>query len=490
MPTVLRRSIASLVLVLVFACTTARLATPTGETRLGAEAAAEVEQHLGLVRTPALETYVVAIGERLSRGAGVRGGLTYRFAVVDMPEPNAFALPGGYVYVSRGLLALLNSEDELASVIAHEIGHISARHHLRHSLLAAPLIPVRVAAGIGGLATGIVSPMLGQVVGALGSAPGAITLATHSRGQENEADEIGQKLVAEAGWDPRAIASVMDALTREDELGGRDPARSTFLDTHPTTPARAKRTLDRAAALPIARSAPIAPDRRHFYQRLDGLLYGRPATDGVVVDAEFLHPDLAVRVAFPAGWRIENGSDAVIAAPKEDDALALFSIAARGDDPAAVAKQVIRNASLALEGPLETTTIGGLAAARVTAKSRARGATFLNRVAWVAHGGYVYQVAGTSLEKDWPRYREPFEAFVASFRPLTPRDRERIRETRVRIVDAQPGETLAKLIARSGSAWSVERAAAANAVPSAEASLGSGDPVKVVRWETYRGDAE
>jgi predicted Zn-dependent protease len=109
---------------------------------------------------------------------------------------------------------------------------------------------------------------------------------------------------------------------------------------------------------------------------------------------------------------------------------------------------------------------------------------------WVARGGYVYQVAGTSLEKDWPRYREPFEAFVASFRPLTPRDRERVREARVRIVDAKPGETLAKLVARSGSAWSVERAAAANAVPSVDATLGSGDPVKVARWETYRGDAE
>jgi len=470
---------------LALACTTARLATPGGEAKLGAEAAAEVEQQVGLVRNPELERYVSAIGERLAHGSGVRSGITYRFSVVDLPEPNAFALPGGYVYVSRGLLALLNSEDELASVLAHEIGHVSARHHLRHSLLAAPLIPVRLATGIGSIATGIVSPTLGQVVGAIGSAPGALTLATHSRGQENEADEIGQKLVAESGWDPRAIAAVMDALSREVELGGRDPSRSTFLDTHPTTPARAKRTLERAGALSVARVAPIARDRRHFYDQLDGLLYGDPASGGVIVKAEFLHPELDVRVAFPDGWRIENGSDAVIAVPESGDAVAVFSIAARSEDPVAVAKQVIHDASLRVDGALDTAAINGLPAARISAESRARGQTFRNRVAWISRGGSVYQIAATCLAKDWERYRAPFDEVVASFRPLRDGDRQRVREARVRIVAAKSGESLAALVERSGSAWSVERAAAANAIASAETALRSGAPVKVARWEVY-----
>jgi predicted Zn-dependent protease len=467
-------------------CEAALLATPSGEAKLGSAAAKEVEQHVGLVRSPELERYVAAIGERLTKSSAVRSDIAYRFSVVDLPEPNAFALPGGYIYVSRGLLALLNSEDELASVIAHEIGHVSARHHLRHSLLAAPLIPVRLATGIGSLATGIVSPSLGHVVGALGNAPGSIALATHSRGQEDEADVIGQQLVAGAGWDPRAIAAVMDALTREDELGGRDPNQTSFLDTHPTTPDRAKRTLERAATLKQVRIAPIAPDRRHFLAMLDGLLCGDAASEGVLVDNEFLHPDLDLRIAFPDGWKVGNGRDSVISVPEPGDALAIFSIAAKDGDPVAVASQVIRSDSLQIDGDVESTKIGGRPAARVLAVSRAGWRThYRHLVGWVRHGGFVFQISGTTLEKDWPHYREAIVKLVGSFRPLTPHDRERVREAHLRVIDAKEGEHLADLLKRVDSAWLPERAAASNGLASVQAVLHAGQPVKVARWEVY-----
>jgi predicted Zn-dependent protease len=421
------------------ACTAARLATPEGETELGEDAAVVVERQIGLVQSPP-ETarYVKAIGARLVKDSSVRTDITYRFEIVDMPEPNAFALPGGFVYVSRGLLALLNSEDELASVIGHEIGHVAAHHHLRHAMIETPLIPVRLAAGIGGLVTGIVSPGLGQIVSGVGSAPGSLTLATHSRAQEDEADEIGQKLVADAGWDPGAMATVMDALSREAQLAGRDPNRQSFLDTHPTTPARSKRTLERASTLQRADIAPIAPDRRHFYESLDGLLVGDPASQGVVVENEFLHPDLDLRVAFPDGWKVQNGPESVASAPEKGDALAMFTIAAEGNDPVAVAKEVVRRASLEVDGRVEATRIGGLPAARVSARSREGWSTrYRHLVAWVAQGDVIYQIAGTTHEGDWSRYQDAISRMVGSVRPLDAADRKRVREARLRVVDAR-----------------------------------------------------
>jgi len=489
----LRRAVAASVPLLccaAIACTTAMLATPGGEAKLGAEAAAEVEQQVGLVQAPELQQYVAAIGERLvERGSKLRRDVTYRVQVVDMEAPNAFALPGGYVYVSRGLLALLNSEDELASVIGHEIGHVSARHHLNHALQQTPFIPVRLATGIGAIAAGIISPGLGHVVNAVGSAPGSLYLASHSRGQEEEADEIGQQLVADAGWDPRAIAHVMDALSREAELAGHDPEEHSFLDTHPTTPERSRQTLEHASALKVAAIAPIAADPRHFYDRLNGLLYGDPAAAGSIVDNELLHPELGLRVAFPKDWQIVNGADAVVAVPEQRDALAALSIADKGDDPKAVANRVISEASLKPEGALDLTTIAGLHAARVEASSRKSGSDdeFHHVIAWIAQGGNVYQLSGTALANDWARYSGALTQFVASFTPLTAADCRRVREAHIRVVIAKPGERLSDLLARSDSAWSPERAAAANAIAAPNDALQSGRAVKVARWERPAG---
>jgi predicted Zn-dependent protease len=473
----------------VVACTTAELATPAGEARLGAAEAAEVERQIGLVEAPSIASYVDAIGHRLVKGSEIRSDVTYRFHLVEMIEPNAFALPGGYIYISRGLLPIANSEDELAGVIAHEIGHVAAKHHLRHAVREAPLVPVRLALGIGGVATSVISPGLGRLVGAIGNAPGSLYLASYGRSQENEADAIGQQLLAKAGWDPGAMASVMDALARESALEGRDPDQLSFFDTHPTAPSRARRTRERAATLRVVPAARIAANRRDFYQRIDGLLYGESAANGVVVENEFLHRDLDLRVAFPAGWQIVNGAEAVVAVPKQGDALAAFTIAANGDDPVAVAKQVIANSAAKLEGEIEAIQIGRLPAARATVTTREGFATRLHHlVTWIAHGGNVYGLAGTTRVGDWQHHRSALADVVVSFRPLERTDRNRIREAHVRVVDAKQGEKLEQVLARVDSAWSPERTAAANDL-APDQPLRGGQPLKVARWEIYAPEA-
>ena len=163
------------------------------EREIGAREAANVEKAMGLVDDSDLVAYVRRIGDRLAVHSPWQD-VVYTFHVVDMAEPNAFALPGGFVYVTRGLLALVNSEDELACIIGHEIGHIAARHAVQRISRAVTLAPVAIVTGIAGAVTSIVSPMLGDALGSSGALAVEAALAPYSRRQENQADEVGH------GW--------------------------------------------------------------------------------------------------------------------------------------------------------------------------------------------------------------------------------------------------------------------------------------------------
>src|SRR5205823_2494370 len=212
---------------------------------LGEAGARRVAETMGILEDPALSAYVRAVGERLAQFSP-RTDVTYTFQIVDMEEPNAFALPGGYVYVTRGLLVLVNSEDELAGVLGHEIGHVAARHSVQQVSRAAPFaILTGIAAGV----TGLASPLLGHVVGGIGGLASGAVLAPFSRDQEREADRVGQQLSAAAGWDPGAMSSFLKTLEREEGLGGNRPRRFAFLATHPSTPERIANTASYARAL-------------------------------------------------------------------------------------------------------------------------------------------------------------------------------------------------------------------------------------------------
>src|SRR6266446_3514127 len=215
------------------------------ERRIGAEQAAEVARAIGLVDDPRLGPYVQEVGQRVA-ARSPRRDVRYTFAVVDMAEPNAFALPGGEVFVSRGLLVLVNSEDELAGVLGHEIGHVAARHAARRVTRAAPLA---VVTALGAGITGLVSPLVGGLLGGVGDLANSALLAPYSRDQEREADRVGQELVAGAGYDPAALSTFLHTLEREEALH-RDQARAwSFFATHPPTPERVATTAREAANL-------------------------------------------------------------------------------------------------------------------------------------------------------------------------------------------------------------------------------------------------
>jgi predicted Zn-dependent protease len=451
------------------------LVSRASEVRLGEREARRVAQEMGLVEDPRLTDYVSAVGARLAAHAP-RQDVEYQFHVVDSALATAFALPGGYVYVTRGLLALLDSEDELAGVIGHEIGHVAARHVVQRLTRAAPLA---LATHIPAAAVGLVLPRLGETIGSLGQFANSLVLAPYGRSQELQADRTGQELAAASGWDPRALASLLHTLQRQQQLGDAG-ARASFLDTHPLESERESEAERYAAQLERAAPAPIAPDRVAFLERLDGLLVGPNPADGAVEGNAFLQPDLDLWVRLPPGWKAVHGREFVVARAPDGSASLVLQLAAESGDALEVARDFAQREG-ALFGLIPVAAdLGSQPGAR--AVGRTRGATV--DVSWLSYGGRIYQVTGVCRSRDYEALQTPFIDVALSLRPLSASERAGFWEDRLRLVEAREGETLQALTLRSGSRWSAEQEAVANAL-GADAPLAAGQRIKVAIRQRY-----
>ncbi len=450
------------------------------EQQLGDQAAAQIEQEMGFVRDEAFAGYVEKIGGRLAEQSP-RRDVTYSFALVDSPIVNAFALPGGYVYVTSGLVAFANSEDELANVIGHEIGHVAARHAVQRFTRQ---VPIAVLTGIPTAVVGLVWPGLGRRMGAVFELGNSVVMAPYGRGQETEADEVGQVLAAASGWDPAAMSSFMTTLERKEGLDAGAKRSSAFLRTHPRSKDRASRTAQRARDLERGPGRPIAATRAEFLARIEGLLVGENPAEGVFRGPWFLHPDLGLALQFPDGWTTVNAPGFVAAQAPGEDAVIVLEVAARGSDPLGSARAFARERGARFDLLPKATQISGRDAARAfgTHRDAALDAT------WIAYGGRIYQLVGLCKKRSYEDYQTFFIDVALSLRALQPEERSGIREGRLRVVEAREGESLTALVARAGSAWSVEETAVANAIEVGDA-LKPGQLVKLRVDEPYRSPA-
>jgi predicted Zn-dependent protease len=443
--------------------------TILGEERLGAAAHEQITAGMGLVSDPELVGYVREIGERLVRHADKKN-VTWRFNVVDMAEPNAFALPGGYVYVSRGLLALVNEEDELAGVIGHEIGHVTAGHANKRVTLAAPFA---VITGIAGGVTGIISPKAGEKI----RNADAFVVAPFSRSQERQSDRIGAELAAQEGWDPAALGDFLESLGRFQELVTGETARASWLDSHPQSPERAKAMRELAPKLERASAAPIAASRAALFDRLDGLILGDDAAGGVVVGDRFVHPELGWSIAFPPGWKVVNSPTAVAAQAAGADAAVVLQVAAVRKSLAEVLSEIGEsNADLRIE----RREIAGLPAAHATFEKKRHRVD----LTWIQHRKDVYQIAAVAPSAQYPGLQESFARSARSFRDARKDEIEKIRDRRLRIATVRPDEKLPRLLERVDSTWNAPTASVANAIEDG-AGIETGRLIKYSRKEPY-----
>ena len=287
------------------------LITERDEVRLGMALDRQIREAMGLYEHEALAEFVSSTGLALAENAE-RSYLPWAFRVLDDPSPNAFALPGGYVYVTRGLLALLASGDELAAVLAHEIGHITARHSVNQ--ISKSHLASR---GLGWMR--IVDPR-SRHLGAFARRSINLRFLRHSRADEFEADDLGVRYMARSRHDPGAVLAVLETLGRlgTADHGGRVPSH---LSTHPDPVLR----LDRQArglgvAWDSADWADAKPDAQYL-SLVDDIPYGNDPRRGFLIDTRFVHPDGELSFEFPKGWNVKAVGGTAIAADHEQAAM-------------------------------------------------------------------------------------------------------------------------------------------------------------------------
>ena len=459
------------------ACVTT-VVTPEQETKAGTAMSQQVADQIGFYMDPGLERYLDSVGQRLVDALG-ESPYKFQFAVVDQAEPNAFATPGGFIYVSRGLLAQMNDEAELAGVLAHEISHVTQRHHARQAgrSLGAGLLTLP------GRAVGVVSEDLGNMINAPIEHAGKLYLSSYSRGQETEADAYGMRLASAAGYDPLSLADALQGIEDSLYLLTGEHHEATYLDTHPTTPQRVADINTLAAQLNTTPIAPIA-DRTQLYAQLDGLWWGpQNPQQGVFNEELFLSADLQLSLAFPTGWETVNTPRFVGAMEPEGKAYLALGLNQGEFTPEGYAAALITrmrdntglqpndNRSFEIgDWPAHVVRYDDVSDADVVSLYY----VFLN----TGEHSFTFMAMGQS------QFKDELRTAVTSIAPLTPQLAQKIGGLRLRVAELNNGESLENFGNRVNSRWSPAFTAAMNGIDES-APVESGRELKYVRSERY-----
>jgi predicted Zn-dependent protease len=298
------------------------------EIHLGAAEHKKIVSQYGVYRDKALQDYVTLVGNRVAKES-TRPALEYHFTILDSDEINAFALPGGYIYVTRGILTHMNSESELAAVLGHEVAHVTQKHAIDRQKKGKAMDLVNT------VASAVANYQLGQVAASglseLGSMFGGVLLTGYSREFELEADEVGAQFMAKAGYDPEAMLKTIEILKAKDRIEieqarkeKREPkVYHGFLSTHPDHDTRYKQAIIESKKLQQGQDEFIKTDE--FLQKLNGMSYGSKKQVGVVRKYNFYHPKLGIKLRFPTDWRLEPTRQGVQVLSQQADAAFLIT---------------------------------------------------------------------------------------------------------------------------------------------------------------------
>lgn len=435
------------------------------EIQMGRQADGSVVAQYGLYPDEGLQTYVAGLGATLA-GKSERPDLPWTFRVVDDPIINAFALPGGFIYVTRGIMAYFNSEAELVSVLGHEIGHVTARH-------SAQQMTQQQLAQVGLVAGAILLPSASDLILGVGGAGLQVLFLKFSRDDETEADLLGLRYMVRGNWDASEMPHVYAMLGRVSAASGGDRL-PTWLSTHPDPENREQTIKDRIAQMGASGGT---VGRDEYLQRLDGMVFGANPREGFFRDHLFQHPDLRFQLDFPQGWRTINLKTAVAAQSPSEDAIIQLTLAdaqsARAAADAFLAQQGVQGTSA------QATTVNGLPAARVAFRATTDQGTLRGLATFIEHDGRVYQLLGFTPEGRWSTYERAFGQTQGSFGVLTDRTALAVQPLRLSIVRLDRAMTIEQFHQRYPSQAPVETIALINGVQ-ANTTLATGARVKRV----------
>ena len=389
----------------------------------------------GAYEAPQLEADIHQVVEKLV-AASERPDLHYRITILNSPSINAFALPTGQLYVTRGLLALANDRAELASVLSHEMAHVIARH------AAIREDQVRQAALVNQVSNEVLSD---PQKGALALAKSKIALATFSRAQEFEADGIGVGISSRAGYDPYGATRFLTNMGRNAELRAAmskiDPRSIEFLSSHPATPERVTNaTLN---ARQFVAPGPGLREREPYLKLLSGLTYGEDPSEGFVRGRKFLHPKLGFTFTAPDGFVLDNTPQAVFGVKDSGEQAVRLDVVRLPADQKLIEYLQSGWMDNIDTDSIEELTINGFRAATATAK----GEPWSFRIYAIRFGSEVYRFIFAAKEAT-PELDKSFRDTVQTFRRMTLAEIKSARPLRLRIVTVRPGDTVEKLGAR------------------------------------------
>jgi predicted Zn-dependent protease len=450
------------------------LVSESQEIAMGQQADPEVSAMFGLYDDPELQAYVTRLGDSLA-AISERPQLPWTFRVVDDPIVNAFALPGGFIYVSRGILAHFSSEAQLVSVLGHEIGHVTARH-------SASQMSQQQLAQVGLVAGAVLAPDVASRFGGIAQQALGILFLKFSRDDESQADMLGFRYMTRAGYDPHEMPEVFAMLGRVTEAGG-GRGLPVWLSTHPDPGDRE----DRINTL-IAQSgrdfSGTTVGERSYLLRLHGLIYGANPREGFFRDQTFLHPDLEFQLTFPAGWQTVNQKTAVLAQAPNEDAVLQLTLAQGATSPIAAAQEFV-NQDGVNSGPVRTGSVGGFPAASAEFSAATEQGVLGGLVTFVEYHNSIYRLLAFATDAAWPGYRQAVAASVASFARLTDPTALSVQPLRLSVIELPQAMSIETFNQRYPSPIATEQLAILNQVELG-ATMPSGTLVKRVVGEPAR----
>ena len=432
---------------------------------MGLEAAKEAAAQMGVYPDSQLQGYVSGVGMPMAK-ASERPSLPWSFTVIDDPAVNAFALPGGPLFVTRGILAHMNSEAQLASVLGHEIGHVTAKHSVSQ-MSRAQLTQIGLVGAM------IVQPELAQF-GELGSTALGLMFLKFGRDDETQADELGFRYMTTQTYDPSEMTEMFRTLARTSGSSADTPE---WLSTHPDPGNRVNRTQERIAAW-TRPSGTLKTDRDPFLRAIDGIVFGEDPRQGYFQKATFFHPTLKFRLDFPAGWMTANQPSQVAGISSEQDAIIALTLAGTAS-PSQAASEFLRQEGIdALS--TSTASINGLPAAVGRFNVQTEQAVLSGYAAFIQLDETTYRILAYTPQTNIGSYDGTFRQAIGSFRRLTDPAALAVKPNLVRLVQIRSAMTITQFQQQYPSSIPIEQLAVINGAAAASTSFPAGSWLKRV----------
>jgi predicted Zn-dependent protease len=408
------------------------------ELALGQETDAQVRAEYGVYEDAGLTGYVMASGTAMGPHTH-RPKMVYHFAVLDTPVINAFAAPGGYIYVTRGILALMSSEAELEVVLGHELGHVNARHTARK---LSQMILVQAGLAIGSA----VSETFAKISGLAGIGVQLLFLK-FSRDDEREADHLGVEYSRSAGYDPSRMVVFFTSLERMGDLSGKGHALPGFLSTHPLTSERIRNV----KALVLESDAKLKRRDEEYARKIDGLVFGDDPRQGYVEGSAFYHPGLRFSLAVPEGWKIQNTPGSVQLTSGNGEAAIVLQSEKSPEDLASFA----RKKAAQLEGGKFVTeqpgNVHGLTCLhQIYDIAQPEKENVRAKLSFIRKGDRIYTLAAVSTSARWSGHEADFRRTADSFQELKDPARLSKQPLRLKMVRADGTTSLRNLLEKAG----------------------------------------